>query len=238
MNLKRTDSPFAAALVFALAATPLLASDWTQWRGGERLGVWNEEGIVETLPEKLKIAWRVPIKSGYSGPAVADGRVFVTDWEEDPESNTMDGTERAVAIDEQTGDVLWVTEWAATYRMLMISYAIGPRATPTIDEDRVYVVGASGKLLCLKVETGEIVWQLDYRVDYDSFVPTWGIASSPIVEGNKLITVVGGEEGALIVSFDKYTGEEIWRAGNVVGEMGYGQPVIIKAGGARQLWSR
>ena len=98
MNLKRKDTLLTAAVAFALVGSPLLASDWTQWRGPERLGVWNEEGIVEELPAELKIAWRVPIKSGYSGPVVADGRVFVTDWEEDPESRTMDGTERAVAL--------------------------------------------------------------------------------------------------------------------------------------------
>lgn len=235
MNLRRIDTSLTAAVALVLAGSPLLASDWTQWRGPERLGVWNEEGIVEELPAELKIAWRVPIKSGYSGPVVADGRVFVTDWEEDPESRTMDGTERAVALDEQTGDVLWTTEWPATYRMLMVSYAIGPRATPTVDDDRVYVVGASGRLLCLEVDTGEIVWQMDYRADYDSFVPPWGIASSPLVDGNRLITVVGGEEGALVVAFDKYTGTELWRAVDVVGEMGYGQPLIVEAGGARQL---
>ena len=221
--------------VMALAVSPLLAKDWTQWRGTERLGVWNETGIVEELPDRLKVSWRVPIKSGYSGPVVADGRVIVTDWQEDPDSRTMDGTERALALDEATGEVLWTTEWPATYRMLMVSYAVGPRATPTVDGDRVYVVGASGILLCLEVETGDIVWQKDYRAEYDSFVPTWGTASSPIVDGNRLIAVVGGEPGALVVAFDKHTGEEIWRAVDVVGEMGYGQPLIIEAGGARQL---
>ena len=221
--------------VLALLSAPLFAEDWTQWRGPDRIGVWNETGIVEELPDELAVSWRVPIRSGYSGPAVADGRVFVTDWQEDPESRTMDGTERALAIDEETGDVLWIHEWDTTYRMLMISYAIGPRATPTVDDDRVYVVGASGVLLCLEAATGDLMWQHDYRAEYDSFVPTWGIASAPIVDGDRLIAVVGGEPGALVVAFDKHTGEEIWRAVNVVGEMGYGQPLIIEAGGTRQL---
>ena len=117
----------------------------------------------------------------------------------------------------------------------MGSYAIGPRATPTVDDDRVYVVGASGSLLCLDVQTGEVLWQKDYRSDYDSYVPTWGISSSPLVEGDLLIAIVGGEPGALVVAFDKRTGEEIWRALDVVGEMGYGQPVVYEAGGVRQL---
>jgi outer membrane protein assembly factor BamB len=211
------------------------AEDWPEWRGRDRLAVWDERGIVQDLPEELEVTWRVPLGSGFSGPAVADGRVFITDWKEDPESRTMDGTERAVALDEQTGAVLWAREWQTTYRMLMGSYAIGPRATPTVDGDRVYVVGASGRLLCLDVETGAVVWEKDYRADYDSFVPTWGIASAPLVDGDRLISIVGGEPGALVVAFDKFTGEERWRAVDVVGEMGYGQPVIYEAGGTRQL---
>lgn len=218
-----------------VAGSPIVADDWTQWRGEGRLGVWHESGVVDEMPAELKFTWRVPVKTGFAGPAVADGRVFVTDWELDPESRTLDGTERAIALDEQTGEVLWTREWPTTYRMLMGSYAVGPRATPTVDGDRLYVVGASGALLCLEAATGEVVWQKDYRADYNSYVPTWGIASAPLVDGDKLIAIVGGEPGALVVAFDKRTGEELWRAVDVVGEMGYGQPVIYEAGGARQL---
>ena len=230
---------------FMAAVSPILADDWTEWRGEGRLGVWHESGVVEEMPSKLKFTWRVPVKTGFSGPAVADGRVFVTDWEEDPQSRTMDGTERAIALDEQTGEVLWTREWPTTYRMLMGSYAIGPRATPTVDDDRLYVVGASGMLLCLDVTTGDVIWQKDYRADYNSYVPTWGIASAPLVDGDRLIAIVGGEPGALVVAFDKRTGEELWRAVDVVGEMGYGQPVIYEAvgfdsssSGTQRRWSR
>ena len=221
--------------VTLLATVPLAANDWPEWRGTGRHGVWTETGIVEELPPELNVMWRVPINSGFSGPAIADGRVFITDWAEAPESRTMDGTERAIALDEESGEILWTTEWPTTYRMLMISYAIGPRATPTVDGDRVYVVGAAGDLFCLDVETGEVLWEKHYIADYDSFVPTWGVASSPIIDGDRLITVVGGEPGGLVMAFDKRTGAEVWRALDVVGEMGYGQPILIEAGGARQL---
>ena len=211
------------------------ADDWEQWRGADRLGVWTETGIVDRLPDQLKVAWRAPINSGYSGPAVADGRVFVTDWEEDPQSRTMDGTERALALDEQTGEVIWTHEWPTTYRMLQASYATGPRATPTADGDRVYVVGATGMLLCLDVETGEVVWAKDYVKDYGTSVPTWGITSSPLVDGDRLIALVGGKPDALVVALDKRTGDEMWRSLEVVGELGYAQPIIYEAGGVRQL---
>ena len=87
-------------------------------------------------------------------------------------------------------------------------------------------------LFCLDVETGEVVWSKSYIDDYDTSVPTWGIASAPLVDTDRLITVVGGEPDALVVAFDKYTGRELWRAVEVVGEMGCGQPVIYEAGGA------
>ena len=219
----------------SLTAVPALTNDWPEWRGAGRAGVWAETGIVEQLPETLKVAWRVPIHGGYSGPAVAAGRVFVTDWVEDPASRTMDGTERALALDEETGEILWVTEWPTSYRMLMGSYAIGPRATPTVDGDRVYVVGAAGDLFCLEVETGKVIWEKHYIADYGSSLGTWGVTSAPIVDGDRLITVVGSEPGGLVMAFDKRTGVEVWRSLDVVGEMGYGQPIIIEAGGVRQL---
>ncbi len=226
----------AYIVLAALALTQAIhAEDWTQWRGADRVAVWNETGIVETLPAELKTTWRAPIRSGYSGPAVANGRVFITDWQEDPGSRTLDGTERALALDEATGEVLWTHEWTTSYRMLMVSYAVGPRATPTVDDDRVYVVGATGRLFCFDVASGRVIWAKDFVADYDTSVPTWGIASAPIVDDNRLIAVVGGEPDALVVAFDKHTGEELWRAVEVEGEMGYGQPVIVEAGGARQL---
>ena len=225
----------AAAVAVAAMTGALSADDWPQWRGADRLAVWHETGIVEDLPDELKVVWRTPVRSGYSGPAVAGGRVFVTDWREDPESRTLDGVERMIALDEATGEVLWTHEWPTSYRMLSVSYAVGPRSTPTVDGDRVYVVGATGRLFCFDVETGEVRWQKDYVAEYGTSVPVWGIVSAPLVDGDRLLTVVGGEPDALVVAFDKHTGDELWRAIEVEAEMGYAQPIIYEAGGARQL---
>ncbi len=225
----------AAVLAVVAATAAPSADDWPQWRGADRLGIWHETGIVEELPDELRVVWRTPIRPGYSGPAVADGRVFITDWREDPESRTLDGTERVLALDEETGEVLWTHEWPTSYRMLSVSYAVGPRATPTVDGDRVYVVGATGRMFCFDVETGAVRWQKDYVAEYGTSVPVWGIVSAPLVDGDRLLTVVGGEPDALVVAFDKRTGEELWRAIEVEAEMGYAQPVIYEAGGVRQL---
>ena len=219
----------------ALTAGGLHAEDWPQWMGPDRGGVWRETGIVERFPEGgLEVTWKVPIGNGFAGPAVADGRVFVTDWEEDPESRTVDGTERVLALDEETGEILWTHSWGTTYRALLLSYAAGPMATPTVDGERVYVLGATGLLWCLDVETGEVLWHRDYLAEFDASMPETGTSSAPLVDGEQLIAVVGGEPDALVVSFDKRTGRELWRALEVSGGSG-AAPIIYEAGGVRQL---
>ena len=130
-----------AIIVAATAGLPTLsAKDWPQWRGAERLGLWTETGILDEFPDAgLTVKWRVPVNGGYSGPAVADGRVFVLDYVE-TEARVMNGTERLLALSEETGEVLWSHEWETTYRMLMFTYATGPRATPTVDGDRTHLM--------------------------------------------------------------------------------------------------
>jgi outer membrane protein assembly factor BamB len=217
------------------AAVVLRADDWPEVAGRGRLSVWNETGILEKFPETgLKVLWRTPLRAGYAGPAVADGRVFVLDW---VETQRPRGTERALALDEKTGKILWTQEWTADYRG--ISWPVGPRATPTVDGDRVYVLGADGKLFCLNVRTGAIIWQKDFAKDYGTdrlkWAFDWGFASAPLIDGNRLITMVGGQPDAKVVAFDKMTGQEIWRALSSDTELGVAQPIIINAGGARQL---
>ena len=131
----------AALLVGGVA---LDAEDWPEFRGKGRLGIWTETGIIEKFPAGgLPILWRTPVKAGYSGPAVANGRIFLTDYNE---TARLRGTERALALDEKTGKVLWTQEWPVGYGALSFNWAIGPRATPTVDGDRVYVLGATGVL--------------------------------------------------------------------------------------------
>lgn len=147
----------------------------------------------------------------------------------------MDGYERLLALDEETGVILWSHTWPATYRNIIWKFANGPRTPPTVDESRVYVLGAAGMLLCLATETGELIWQVDTDVDYDTTVPVYGVSNAPIVEGELLIAVVGGFPDAKVVGFDKTTGEEVWRALEMTSEPGYSSPIVITAGGTRQL---
>ncbi|MFW6125157.1 MAG: PQQ-binding-like beta-propeller repeat protein, partial [Pirellulales bacterium] len=98
-----------------LATAPLHADDWPQWRGPDRTGLWQETGILREFPDSgLDVKWRVPVRSGYSGPAVADGRVFVLDYQETP-GEVLRGAERLLALDEKTGQTLWSHEWPVDY---------------------------------------------------------------------------------------------------------------------------
>ena len=124
----------------------------------------------------------------------------------------MDGHERLVALDEETGAVLWTWEWPATYRNIVPVFATGPRAMPTVDGDRVYILGAAGMLSCFDTASGDLIWQIDTVADYGVTVPVYGVAHSPLVEGELLITLLGGEPDAMVVAFDKATGAEAGRA--------------------------
>ncbi len=224
---------FLAAIGIMVSAVAVSADDWPEFRGKGRLGVWHETGILERFPEGgLHVRWRVPINDGYAGPAVAGGRVFVVDGRR---VQALDFVERVVALDEASGQILWTHEWKTNYAGIQMAYAIGPRATPTVDANRVYVQGAMGRLFALDVATGEVLWQKDYVRDYAAEVPFWGMPAAPVVDGDRLICLVGGEPDAKVVAFDKYTGEEIWRALSSDWEPGYNSPIIFNVGGQRQL---
>jgi outer membrane protein assembly factor BamB len=218
---------------FLIASVVLHGDDWPEWRGAGRTGVWNETGILETFPAGgLKVRWRAAIHAGYAGPSVSAGRVFLTDSRRTTGNRAI---ERALALDEHTGALLWTQEWPADYTGLQLIYAIGPRATPTVDGNRVYVLGAMGRLLALDATKGTILWHKDFVRDFDASVPSWGMSAAPLVDGDRLIALVGGEPNAKVIAFNKHTGAELWRALSSDWEPGYNQPTIITHAGVRQL---
>jgi outer membrane protein assembly factor BamB len=223
-----------------LAVFSLRADDWPQWLGPQRDGVWRETSIVEKFPAAgLKVRWRAEIGAGYSGPAVANGRVYVMDRRlgegvKNPSNpfaqTTIPGVERVLCLDESDGRVLWKHEYDCPYG---VSYPAGPRVTPTVHDGKVYTLGAEGNLLCLDAEKGSVLWSRDFKTDFGTKTPLWGFAGHPLVDGKKLICLVGGE-GSVAVAFDKDTGKELWRALSAK-EPGYAPPMIYEFAGKRQL---
>ncbi|MBI1830987.1 MAG: PQQ-binding-like beta-propeller repeat protein [Planctomycetes bacterium] len=200
-------------------ATLAAADDWPQWLGPKRDGVWREAGIAAKFPAGgPKVRWRTPIGEGYSGPSVANGKVYVTDrvrakGVENPKSafdkkSKVAGVERLLCLNEADGKVLWQKEYDCQYQ---VSYAAGPRSSPT----------------------GKILWSKNLRKAYNTFTPTWGYSGQLLLDGDRLICLVGGQ-GSVAVALHKDTGKEIWKSLSA-GEPGYAPPMIYEIGGKRQL---
>lgn len=231
--------PLKAFGLFVFFASLAQADDWPQWLGSERDAVYRESGIVTSIPpEGLPIKWRVPVAYGYSGPAVAAGRVYVMDYVVESGElannpggvNKLSGKERVLCFAVDTGELMWEHSYDQPYG---ISYAGGPRCTPTIVDGKVYALGAEGKLTCLDAISGELVWEKSLPTEYNTSTPIWGYASHPLVDGDLVYTLAGGE-GTVCVALDKQTGKEVWTALSAP-EPGYGTPTMITHGGAKQL---
>jgi len=221
----------------------VVAEDWPQWLGPHRDGVWSESGILKEFPEGgPRTLWRAEVNAGYSGPAVADQRVFVTDRTVDKKAEPREGgigkvpgKERVLCFEAETGESLWTHEYDCTYQ---ISYSLGPRTTPLVEDDRVYTFGAMGDLLCLNTQDGSVIWSHKIAKDYEFAakfgVPVvWGWSAHPLIDGDQLIILVGGKKAG-VVAFNKMTGKELWRAIDAE-EIGYASPVVFEQDGKRQL---
>ena len=217
MPLQRLSYVIGLLCIACLRCQSVSADDWPQWLGPDRDGVWRESGILREFPaEGPPVLWRTPIGSGYSGPAVVGDRVYITDRQlnagQQNSDNAFDrsptaGSERVLCLDATDGSINWNHEYPCEYS---ISYAAGPRTSPLVAEGKVYTLGAEGNLFCLDADTGKPIWSRDLKQDYDMPAPVWGFAGHPLLDGDRLICLVGGK-GSVAVAFNKDTGEEIWR---------------------------
>ncbi len=244
-QIHRSRSPLRAALgavlATALVGTAGAAADWPQWFGPERDGVWRETGLLERFPKGgPKVLWRAPLNPGFCGPAEADGRVVVMDRERarGPDGELVKatrqgspGNERVLCFDAATGKELWKHQYDCPYR---VSWPSGPRTTPLIDRGRVYTLGTMGDLCCLEAATGKLLWSKNLAKEYKvATPPPWGYSAHLLVEGDLLISLVGGE-GSAVVALDKHTGKEVWKA-LTTQDIAYSPPMVYEAGGKRQL---
>jgi outer membrane protein assembly factor BamB len=228
--------------VAALAAGAGQADDWPQWRGPNRDGVSKETGWLTTWPaEGPKRLWQAEVGTGYGTVSVSKGRLYVL-------GNT-DNTDTVYCLDAATGASVWKHSYPCLAKDERAGYH-GPRATPTVDGDRVYTVSRHGHLFCLDAASGSVKWSKDMVNDLGGSEPVdgddkgWGYACSPLVEGKWLIVEAGGKgtsapepasaaPGASVVALDKQTGKVVWKVGN--DRAGYSSPVAFDLKGRRCL---
>ncbi len=215
------------------------AADWPRWLGPDGDSTWRESGVITQIPETgLKTKWETDVGLGYSGPAVANGSVYVMDYllESGEIANNagapdaLAGVERVSSFNAATGELNWQHSYPRDY---LVSYGSGPRSTPTVAGGKVYTLGAEGDLNCFEADTGRIIWSKRFATDYGADTPIWGHAAHPLVYQNFLYCIVGGD-GSVVVALDKDTGEERWRA-LTAGKQGYCAPSIITHNGIEQL---
>ena len=200
-------------------------NDWPQWRGPNRDGISKETGILKSWPEGgPKVLWSAPSGDGYSGISVTNGKLY-----------TMYGQgsdEIAICLDAASGAELWRFKMGSKYTN---QWGHGPRATPTVDGNLVFVLSGKGKLFALNATKGTEVWGHDLHNEYGGKIPTWGVSTSPLVEGNMLIVDVGGKDGHGLVAFNKKDGKVIWKSNS--GIPGYSAPIAVTVNGTRQILS-
>ena len=231
---------FAILIQSTFAVGLASGEDWPQWLGKNRDGRWNESGVMTSFPEGgPKVLWRQPVSLGYSGPAVVGNHVYVADFEVSEGTVTnnpgkrdvIKGKERLLCLDAKTGKTIWTYADEVVYQL---SYPGGPRATPTVDGDFVFFLGAEGHLRCLNRKDGSLVWSKDFKKAYGlKEAPIWGFAAHPLVVGETVFCLAGGE-GSVAVAFDRKTGKEKWKALSSP-DQGYCPPTMIRAGGTDQL---
>jgi WD40 repeat protein len=228
MNVSNAGVTRVLAVVWLLLLRPAgaWADDWPQWRGPNRDGIWRETGILETIPPSgLTVQWRAKVGNGYSGPVVAQGRVFVTDHVFEPE------VERVLCFEETTGKQLWTHSYPCDYRDM--EYGNGPRAAPTVHDGRVYTLGTQGHLVCLDAGDGKLQWKKHLVADLQGRIPRYGASAAPLVVGDLLIVCSGGQSNASVVALDRTTGALRWSS--LPDRPAYSAPIVVRAAGVQQV---
>ncbi|HSI32698.1 MAG TPA: PQQ-binding-like beta-propeller repeat protein [Tepidisphaeraceae bacterium] len=196
-----------ASLLFcttAIAAAPG-AFDWPQWQGPDRNSVSKETGLLKEWPKDgPPLAWKVKGLGGGDGaPSVAAGRIY---------GMSNRGADEVVwAISESDGKPVWVTTLRPVTPQQFAQSQEGPSCTPTVDGDRLYVVGLTGEISCVNAADGKVVWTRSMMKDFGGRAPMWNFRESPLVDGDKVICTPGGDD-AMLVALDKLTGKTIWQA--------------------------
>ena len=196
--------------------------NWNQFRGPNSDNHSFSTGIAKSWPEGgPRLLWQVDhIGVGFSNLSFYGNRIYTM--------GDIDGRCYALALDRATGAIIWRTHIGRGG-----GNHVGPRATPAVDGESVFVIGQHGDFVALNASDGTVRWRKNLRNDFNSNIAGgWGFAMSPIFDGDKILVPVGGADGALI-AFDK-AGNVIWRSTGFTDQIGYNSVVVATIEGVRQ----
>lgn len=243
-------------LQFALTATAAEpAADWPSWRGAGGNGIARQTSFPTPWPTgALQPVWTAATAEGWSSPIVAGGRVFITD--------RFALTERVAAFEAATGKLLWERKTPVDFDPHQVGrrHGNGPKSTPVVSGNLVYALGIAGRLQCLNAADGALIWEHFFPAEYGdpralpggraqvigedfvvvptgngegAAVPLFGYTGSLVIDGDKLISPVGGPKAGTIMAFDKLTGAVLWKA--LDENVSYSSPIVAEIGGVRQV---
>jgi outer membrane protein assembly factor BamB len=215
-------APLLVTLSLTSGVVGMAADDWPQWRGPRRDGVSKETGLLKDWPSNgPRLAWRINgTGEGYSSFAVAGGRLYTL--------GARQNTEYVFAFDAATGKKVWEV---ANGRRFNNDRGDGPRGTPTIDGDRVYVFGSSGDMTVLDAASGKVFWTQNLLQKYGGTNINWGLSESPLVLSDRIIVTPGGR-GASMVALRKTDGSLIWKSQSDI--PGYSSALLHPVGNIQQ----
>ena len=219
------------ATTFHAKPKPLPANakteDWPQFLGPRRNMVSGETALLEELPDDgPKLVWEFEKGTGYSSPTIAGGKLLYL--------HRLANREKVECLDPETGQSYWSFDYPTDFRD-RYGYNNGPRASAAIDGDRVYAYGAQGKLHCLRLADGALLWKRDIAAEFGVPQDFFGTASTPLIEGDLLVINVGAPGGPCVAAFDKTTGRMRWGAGEEWGPS-YASPVAADIHGRRKVF--
>ena len=215
----------AIALACSAAGSAPPDPDWSQWRGPDRTGISRETGLLKEWPQGgPRLLWSINgLGEGYGSVAIKADRIFT--------QGIQSGKSAVFCLNRADGKTVWV---APLGPRLGHGKGNGPRATPTIDNDRVYALSENGDLACLKVADGAVVWSRNILKDFGGSNPEWLISESPLLDGKNLIVTPGGDQ-ACIVALDKMTGQPVWKSKELSDPAAYSSCLAVDVQGVRTI---
>jgi outer membrane protein assembly factor BamB len=213
---------FITMLSLYSSAIFLRAEDWPQWRGPNRDDISTEQGLLKQWPQGgPPLIWKATGEgAGHGGVAVSGGKVF-TSGDKGDSSFTL-------ALDVAGGHVVWTARIGRAG-----GDPPGPRSTPTVDGNRVYVLGQLGDLVCISASNGNEIWRRNFEKDFGGRCGGWAYSESPLVDGDRLVCTPGSEQGSM-VALNKKTGEMLWQTKELTDPAEYSSPIAVEIGGVRQ----